>query len=322
MFPTPGKPALVLAPMEGLTDSPMRAQLTREGHFTYCVTEFLRVSAEVPPDHIILRYAPEAKQDWRTPSGCPLQLQLLGGNPELMAETAKNAVALGAPAIDINFGCPAPTVNRHDGGATLLKYPDRIEAIVAAIRAAVPETVPVSAKMRLGWEDPQDLPRNAEAAARGGANWITIHARTKMQGYMPPAHWQWIGIAKRALRIPVIANGDIWTREDFLRCREETGCEHFMLGRGAVAYPVLSWQLAAELGLRPPDAPIPEMALGGWGGRISRFVEHCRAVSEQESYALNRSKQWLRLAASRGTFDGFERVKRAAGITELLTELG
>ena len=96
----------------------------------------------------------------------------------------------GALGIDINFGCPAPTVNSHDGGATLLKYPHRIREIVRAVRDAVPSDLPVSAKLRLGWESIDDIYENARMAADGGASWITIHARTRAQGYQPPVYWR------------------------------------------------------------------------------------------------------------------------------------
>ena len=138
--------------MQGLTDAPMRAYQSESGALTFAVSEFLRVSADVPPAKLFLRHVPELRFGGKTPSGLPVQVQLLGGDPERMAEAAQVAVKAGAKAIDINFGCPAPTVNRHDGGAAILRFPERIEAIVAAVRAALPAEVPVSAKLRLGWD--------------------------------------------------------------------------------------------------------------------------------------------------------------------------
>src|SRR5205085_7380984 len=129
----------------------------------------------------------------RTPAGLPVQVQLLGGDPDRLALAALNAVQAGANAVDLNFGCPVPTVNRHDGGAMLLNYPCRIHAIVASLRAALPAEVPVSAKLRLGWDDADAIHENAARAAEGGAAWITIHGRTRSQGYRPPAYWKPIG---------------------------------------------------------------------------------------------------------------------------------
>src|SRR3954468_12047616 len=112
----PGRPAIVLAPMEGVTDAPMRELMTERGGFAFCVSEFLRVSQDVPPAKVFRRHIPELERPGcLTPSGVPVQVQLLGGDPELMAAAAEVAIAAGARAIDINFGCPAPTVNRHDG---------------------------------------------------------------------------------------------------------------------------------------------------------------------------------------------------------------
>ena len=122
-------PALILAPMDGITDAPMRALQGEIGAFTYAVSEFLRVSSEVPPRRVFLRHVPELTYGARTPTGLPVQVQLLGGDAGRMAASAVVACEAGATGIDINFGCPAPTVNRHDGGATLLKHPERIREI-------------------------------------------------------------------------------------------------------------------------------------------------------------------------------------------------
>src|SRR5262245_7631642 len=143
-------PALILAPMDGVTDAPMRALQGESGAFTFAVSEFLRISQSVPHRGVFHRHVPELLNGGRTPTGLPVQVQLLGGDAERLAQAAVVAHEAGATAIDINFGCPAPTVNRHDGGATLLKYPQRIREIVAAIRSSVPRQIPVSAKLRLG----------------------------------------------------------------------------------------------------------------------------------------------------------------------------
>src|SRR5579884_1862682 len=191
-FPVPraGVPAVVLAPMEGVTDQPMRALLSELGGFAFCVADFLRVHSGVPGPRAVRDHVPELHNGGgRTPSGLPVQVQLLGGDPGRMAVAAVNAVAAGAEAIDLNFGCPAPLVNRHDGGASLLRDPCRLRAVVRAVRDAVPAWVPVSAKLRLGWDDPEDVHANAERAVEGGASWLTIHGRTKAQGYRPPASW-------------------------------------------------------------------------------------------------------------------------------------
>jgi tRNA-dihydrouridine synthase C len=318
-----GVPALVLAPMEGVTDAPMRALLSELGGFTFCVTEFIRITQSVPGARVFRAHVPEFATGCRTRAGLPVQIQLLGGDPDRLAEAALVAVGAGARAVDLNFGCPAPTVNRHDGGATLLNHPDRIRAIVRAVRAALPREIPVSAKLRLGWDDPRAIHVNAERAAEGGAAWITIHGRTKCQGYQPPAFWKPIGEVRARLGIPVVANGEIWTIEDFRRCRDETGCEHFMLGRGALVSPALVHASARELG-------IPGVGWTGgfhrtpaeWLPLVRRFVVLSSAAVPSPAYTARRVKQWLRMANHDGCMPWFDGLKKEESLHDVLGHLG
>lgn len=325
-FIRPGVPALVLAPMDGVTDYLMREVLCGLLPFSFCVTEFVRVSGLVPPDHVLLREVPELESGMQTQNGVPVSLQILGGNPDRMAATAARAVSLGARAIDINFGCPAPTVNRHDGGATLLQYPERLEAIVAAVRAAVPSPIPVSAKLRLGWDDPRAIIVNAERVERAGATWITIHGRTKMQGYTPPAYWRPIGEVRRALSIPVVANGEIWCREDLERCHDQTGAIHFMIGRGALAEPGIVQECATFLGLSSAQSG-RELCSGypalcgdnpaRWWSVLQKLMRVGSSYGVKERFLLARVKQWLGYAHRRGTISWFDQIKRVEGIEQL-----
>jgi tRNA-dihydrouridine synthase C len=332
MYILKGTPALVLAPMEGVTDAPMRAFLSERRGFSFCISEFLRVSQDIPPPRVFYRHVPELLTGGLTSSGLPVQIQILGGDPEKMARTAEIAVhRCGAKGIDINFGCPAPTVNRHDGGATLLKYPDRIFEIVQAVRSAVPKELAVSAKFRLGWDSIDDIDVNAEKAALAGASWITIHGRTKFQGYIPPAYWGPIGRVKKALDIPVVANGEIWTIDDFKRCRDETEAEHFMIGRGALADPTLQHQIARELGIFEPA--MNENLNGparNWIPLLRRFQEitdlHFERIGKTEkSYTVRRTKQWLRYVNQRFSTAplgmAFETLKRAETFDEMIAAL-
>lgn len=316
------KPALIVAPMEGVTDAPMRALLGELGAFTFAVSEFIRISHSVPSRSVFLRHVPELARGAITPTGLPVQVQILGGDAGRMAEAAATAHEAGATAIDINFGCPAKTVNRHDGGATLLKYPLRIREIVAAVRSAVPVNVPVSAKMRLGWDSNEPILENAAMAAEGGANWITIHGRTRIAGYAPPIYWPPIGRVREQLGVPIVANGDIFSLEGFRRCRDETGCRHFMLGRGALASPELPRLIAAEMGLAPHKPDSAESLADEWPGLSQRLVDWSR------HYGLNRSeqtarklKQWLKMASVYGNFDAFDRVKEATTVEEMMALL-
>src|SRR5690606_13522531 len=136
--------------------------------------------------------------------------------------------------------CPAKTVNRHRGGAVLLDEPELVYAVVAAVRDAVPATVPVPAKMRLGNADALRALDNARPADAAAASPLAVHGRTRAQGYRPPAYWDRIREVREAVSIPVIANGEVWTAEDARRCAAESGCGALMLGRGAVSDPFLA----------------------------------------------------------------------------------
>ncbi len=252
--------------MDGLTDVYARELLTRIGGYDLCVTEFLRVTDTLFPSRVFYRRFPELKQNpeihkqlshnhpsyskaiqCHTKSGTPVFLQLLGSDHSAMAENAAKAAQLGAIGIDLNFGCPSKTVNKSDGGASLLKYPEKINQIVSSVRRAVPQDIPVTAKMRLGFDDQSLAHENALAIQDGGANWVTIHARTKKDGYRPPAYWDALAPISNLLDIPVIANGEIWSVDDFFNCRERSACDSVMLGRGAMVTPDLALQIKQTL---------------------------------------------------------------------------
>ena len=301
-----GQPALLLAPMEGMVDAPMRALFSEIGGFDFCVAEFLRISHNVPPRKTFIKHVPELTHGGCAPSGLPVQVQLLGGDPDKLAASACVAIEAGARAIDLNFGCPARTVNRRDGGATLLRYPQRIEAIVRAVSRALPRHIPVSAKLRLGWDDPHQIDANADAACQGGASWITIHGRTKMQGYRPPADWLSIGRIRARLPIAVVANGEIWRVEDLLRCQQQTGCEHFMLGRGAMADPHLPRKAAAALGLKPePRVPLKP----AWHAWMLRLTQLEALYPHRQTHVPGRLKQWLKQAHSQTPSAAYLRIR-------------
>lgn len=238
--------------MDGLTDAYAREILTAIGGYDLCVTEFLRITDTLFPTRVFYRRFPELKPAEgqplsQTKAGIPVFLQLLGSDCSAMADNAAKAVQLGAKGIDLNFGCPAKTVNRRDGGASLLKFPERIYQLVHAVRQAVPENIPVSAKMRLGVDDQLLAHDNALAIQNGGANQVTIHARTKKDGYRPPAYWDALAPISEQLKIPVIANGEIWSVDDYFTCRERSGCDSIMLGRGAMVTPDLALQIKLTL---------------------------------------------------------------------------
>jgi tRNA-dihydrouridine synthase C len=285
---------LLLAPMEGLVDFVLRDILTRVGGIDRCVSEFIRVSGTLLPERAFLRIVPELRNGGRTPAGVPVRAQLLGSDPGCLADNAARLAALGPAGIDLNFGCPAKTVNRHRGGAVLLDEPELVHAIVAAVRRAVPAPMPVSAKMRLGYNDSARMLDCARAIAAGGASELVVHARTKADGYRPPAYWERLPEIRAAVSIPVIANGEIWTVDDALRCREVSGCDALMLGRGIVADPGLA------LSIRRIDAGEggdPAARGAPWPVMRPLLAEFWRlvALKVEPRHRSGRLKQWLNL---------------------------
>lgn len=237
---------IVLAPMEGLADYTLRDILTRAGGYDWCVTEFVRVSSTVLPHSAFIRISPELKASSCTRAGTPVRIQLLGSDPDLLAANAAQLATLHPAGIDLNFGCPTPLINRNRGGAALLDEPELLYRIAAAVRAVVPQTIPVTAKMRLGIDSTERAIECALALESGGAQELVVHARTKKDGYRPPARWEWIARIRESVRVPVIANGEVWRRADYRTMRDVTGCTDVMLGRGAVADPLLAMRIRTD----------------------------------------------------------------------------
>lgn len=295
---------LLLAPMEGLLDFVLRDVLTRVPGVDRCVSEFIRISGTLLPERVFLRYMPELAYGSRTPSGVPVRAQLLGSDPVCVSENAARLAALGPEGIDLNFGCPARTVNRHGGGASMLREPESIAALVRAVRRAVPAHLPVSAKMRLGYDDTGLMRECAQAMAESGACEIVVHARTKADGYRPPAYWHLIAYIREAIPgVPVVANGEIWTVADALRCQRESGCTDLMLGRGMVAHPGLAlalrqtWACTAMAPGLPQPLPAAGLEPLPWAQLLPhmRHFWHlvCRDLTAPQR--PGRLKQWLNL---------------------------
>ena len=286
---------ILLAPMEGLLDCVLRDLLTRVGGVDRCVSEFIRVTGTLLPERVFLRTMPELRHGSRTLAGVPVRAQLLGSDPVSMAENAARLAELGAEGVDLNFGCPAKVVNRHGGGAALLRDPAQIEAVVAAVRRAVPARVPVSAKMRLGYDDDALARECAQAMASGGAGELVVHARTKADGYRPPAYWERIPAIRAAVPIPVVANGEIWTVQDAQRCRALSGCDALMLGRGAVADPGLALAIRAADGAAAQAEALP------WPALVPHLVQFWQMVGQRVTprHRAGRLKQWLNLLRRR-----------------------
>ncbi len=269
--------------MEGLLDHMLRDALTRVGGIDRCVSEFIRITDMLMPNRVFTRIVPELLTGGRTAAGVPVRPQLLGSDVNCMAENAAKLAALNPDGIDLNFGCPAKCVNRHRGGAVLLDEPELIGEIVAAVRRAVPAHLPISVKMRLGYMDHSRTLDCAQAIVAAGAAELVVHARTKADGYKPPAYWDRIAAVREAVPIPVVANGEIWTAADAAAARAQSGCEALMLGRGMVANPGLALAIrGAQTGMAWADL-LPLMR---------DFFAQVR-MNVQPRHQAGRLKQWL-----------------------------
>ncbi len=290
--------AIILAPMEGLLDFVLRDVLTRVGGIDRCVSEFIRVTDTLLPERVFVRVVPELLNGGRTAAGVPVRPQLLGSDPACLADNAGRVAGMGADGVDLNFGCPAKVVNRHGGGAALLQDPELLFAIVKAVRSAVPAHQMVSAKMRLGFADDSRAEECALALQEGGAGEIVVHARTRADGYRPPAYWHRIADIRARVRTPLIANGEIWNAQHAQQCRLESGCNTLMLGRGMVSNPGLALEILATttqttrstLAQQSPHAPGLD-----WPGvqeHLGHFWQLVRTRLESRQQA-GRLKQWL-----------------------------
>lgn len=287
--------------MEGLLDDVLRASLTALGGYDHVVSEFVRVSGTVLPERQFRRLVPELDNGSRAASGTPVWVQLLGSDPACMADNAARLATLGPAGVDLNFGCPAPTVNRHRGGAALLNEPELLYRIATAVRAALPATLPLSAKMRLGIADPGRALACAQALEAGGASMLVVHARTRQDGYRPPAHWPWVGRIADAVQVPVVANGEVWTVADWRRCRSEAGVADVMLGRGAVADPFLAARIRAEAmgGANEGETDPAAERARQWHVLLGLLAEFRARVGRkvEARHVGGRIKQWLYLLA-------------------------
>lgn len=307
---------IILAPMEGLADHILRDCLTRIGGIDLCVTEFVRVTTQLLPPKVFQRLCPELAHGCVTPAGIPVRIQLLGSDPAALAANAVRALELGSPGVDLNFGCPAKTVNLSQGGAILLKEPHRVAHIVATVRQAIGDDAWLSAKMRLGFTTKDLALDNAKGIADAGANELTVHARTKVEGYRPPAHWHWIEKIRAQVTIPVIANGEVWTPEDYAACRKTSGSNDVMIGRGLVWKPDLALQIRQQQkGHVMTPWSWPELA-----PTVLYFIDLVEAQVEAK-YQHARIKQWLkwlgRVYPQAETC--FEQGKRLKTLNELRT---
>ncbi|WP_226093649.1 tRNA dihydrouridine(16) synthase DusC [Dickeya oryzae] len=275
---------VLLAPMEGVLDSLVRELLTEVNDYDLCITEFLRVVDSRLPVKAFYRLCPELRHGSRTPSGTRVRVQLLGQYPQWLAENAARAVELGSWGVDLNCGCPSKLVNGSGGGATLLKDPELIYQAAKAMRDAVPLSLPVTVKVRLGWDSGERQFEIADAVAQAGASELVVHGRTKEDGYRADRiNWASIGDIRQRLNIPVIANGEIWDWQSAQDCMAVTGCDAVMIGRGALNVPNLSRVIKYR------EARMP------WSEVVQLLQKYVRLEKQGDTglYHVARIKQWL-----------------------------
>ncbi|WP_209326482.1 tRNA-dihydrouridine synthase [Pseudoalteromonas sp. PA2MD11] len=309
---------LVLAPMEGVVDFKMRQLLTDLGGFDLCVTEFVRVVEDTLPERVFHRYCPELKTGGYTRAGTPVRIQLLGQVAHALAANAVKAIRLGSHGIDLNFGCPAKTVNKSKGGAVLLKDPEHMYEIIKAVRDAVDPCHEVSAKIRLGFDDDSNSQEIVDAVVSAGASSLAVHARTKRDGYNPPAYWEKIPPLIKDKNISVVANGEIWHVEDAMLCQKRSHCQDLMLGRGALAMPDLAKQIKSHA---ENEHYTPML----WEHVIYHIIHSSMHQEESkcEKYFASRTKQWLgylkrQYPQANALFDEIRRLKAKDEVADVL----
>lgn len=300
--------------MEGVIDPLMRKLLCSISDYDLCITEFIRVIDSLIPKHVFYRVCPELRNGSYTSNNTPLRIQLLGQEPDWMAENAIRAIELGSHGIDVNFGCPAKAVNKSKGGAVLLNEPEKIYQILTSIRKSIDNAQVLSAKIRLGFNDTSLFDEIISAIESSGANELTIHARTKSNGYKPPAYWEYIDRAVLlSSDIEINANGEIWNRTDALKCIDASNTNNLMIGRGALSLPniantikydekEMSWSSLKELLLL-----YSELELDG----------------DKAFYFSSRLKQWLKYLKlqypqAEELFECIKRLKNKEDILQLI----
>jgi nifR3 family TIM-barrel protein len=260
-------PPLILAPMSGVTNRTMRA-LYKPFGLGLTVTEFVSSNA--------LAFGSRRTMEMIDQHGLekPVSTQLWGDDPQTMARAAKVVRECGADIVDINFGCPAPKVTKTNGGSACLRDPDRCEAIMRAVVAAV--DCPVTMKMRLGWSNDRlvyvDVAKRAQDA---GVRAVTLHARTAKQFYKGEADWEHIARLKRSVDIPVIGNGDLDDPAGAMEAMRASGVDAIMLGRATLGNPWLISQIRDLMEGRPAQ-PSPTPA-----DRLRFCIHHYRAMLDE-----------------------------------------
>ena len=253
------------SPLAGVSDRIFRGLVRRWAPDALLFTEMVNATS------LELGFGLQKVEELGSEAG-PIGVQLFDYRPAAMAEAAKRAEAAGAFLIDINMGCPVKKIAKKGGGSGLIRDPELAARLVESVAAAV--ALPVTVKTRLGWCDGSDAVSWCQRLENAGAQLLTLHGRSREQGFKGQADWAAIAAVKAALAIPVIANGDINSPEDAVRCLEQTGADGVMVGRGTMGAPWLVGRIDAALRSLPVP-PIPDA-----GQRLALATEHLEALLE------------------------------------------
>jgi len=304
---TPWLTPSILAPLEGVGHPAWRALAAEPGGVGLVCTEFVSIGgAPFNPASL-------AREVVKVP-GIPLSVQLLGQDPDRLAAAAGIVAGAGADVVDLNLGCPARGVVGRGAGAALLRDPERLEALVRQVRAAVPGCL--SAKMRAGFDGSDRAVEIAERLQAAGIDFLTVHPRRRADFYTGVADWRLVRLLASRLRIPVVGNGDCWYARDALRLQAATGCAAVMLGRSAIRNPWIFAQIAALRAGTPPPAP------GGadLAAYLHRVVARYRAALGNERLVTGKVKELVRYLGRAVRDGGAFRLAalRSGGADEIL----
>ncbi len=310
--PIPIRPATILAPMAGVTDTVFRRLIRKQGGCGLLMTEFTSSHGVVST-----RKAKKPNRNFRylyfEPEERPITCQLFGSDPEVMAEAAKVCEDRGFDIVDLNFGCPVNKVVKCNGGSGLLRDLPLVETILRRVRSAI--SIPLTCKFRAGWNDHELVAvRLAKIADDCGLAAVALHPRTREQGYSGRADWSRIAEVKAAVRIPVIGNGDVSSPEDAIRMQRETGCDAVMIGRTASYNPWIFRQLQEYLATGSYRVPRDRERYDMMKTYYLMLEEH------GESDAVGKMKQFATYF-THGVRNGSKlrtEIYRAASVTQIL----
>jgi tRNA-dihydrouridine synthase B len=309
------KSRVLQSPLSGVTDLVFRRLVRRYAPDSMMYTEMVNATG--------LHYVKQLPKIMEVdPNERPISIQLFDCRPDFLAEAAVKAVAEGADTVDINMGCPVNKITKNGGGSSLLRQPEVAEAIVREVVNAI--NVPVTVKTRIGWSDKEitilDFAKRMEDA---GAKMITVHGRTRAQGYNGNARWEWIAKVKQIVSIPVIANGDIFSVAAAVKCLEETGADGVMCSRGTLGYPFLVGEVDHFLktGELLPS-PTPTQRLECAREHLYALWEYKgdRGVRQARKHLTWYAKDFMGAADLRGKLSTIESVQQGLDLINQATE--